>query len=159
MFARALALLVLATGITTPVLAAPKAARPAAVKPASVPVTISEAWIREAPPGAQALGGYMAIANTSKQPLTLQGLSSPLFASIEMHNVVEENGQMRMKQAMSFTIPAGEVLVFKPRDRHFMLMGPKKELHAGDKVPLELDFGKAGKCAITVEVKRPTPRP
>lgn len=156
MFARALALGVIAMLTASPALAA-KPAKPAPVasKPVSAPVTVSGAWIREAPPGAHALGGYLTIANLAKQPVVLEGVTSPLFESIEMHNVVEEDGRMRMKQADRFEIPAGGTLVFKPRDRHFMLMGPKKELHAGDQVPLTLNFGQAGTCTITVEVKRP----
>jgi copper(I)-binding protein len=131
-------------------------AAPAAAKAVGAPVEVSGAWIREAPPGSHALGGYMTIANHGKQAVTLEGITSPLFESIEMHNVVEEDGRMRMQQADRFEIPAGGTLVFKPRDRHFMLMGPKKEFHSGDKVPLTLSFGKAGTCTVTVEVKRPS---
>lgn len=156
MFTRALAFGVVAVLTASPALAArPVKPAPVAPKPVSAPVTVSGAWIREAPPGAHALGGYLTLTNTSKQPLVLEGITSPLFESIEMHNVVEQDGRMRMQQAERFEIPAGGTLVFKPRDRHFMLMGPKKELHAGDRVPLTLNFGKAGTCTLTVEVKRP----
>lgn len=159
MFVRTLASVLLAAMLATPAIAAApaKPAKPVA-SPAAVPVAISGQWVREAPPGARALGGYLTITNQGKKPLTLRGASSPLFGSVEMHTIVEEEGRMRMVQVQSLDIAPGEALVLKPRDKHLMLMQPKRDFKAGDQVPLTLDFGPAGQVKLSLEVKRPQAR-
>jgi copper(I)-binding protein len=159
MFVRTLATVMLAALTATPALAgAPaKPAKPAA-SPAAVPVAVSGQWVREAPPGARALGGYLTITNQGKKPLALVGAASPLFESVEMHTIVEEEGRMRMVEVKRLEIAPGEALELKPRDKHLMLMRPKKDLKAGDQVPLELDFGPAGRVKLSLEVKRPQAR-
>lgn len=160
MFVRTLATVALAALMATPALAGAAPAKPAkpAASPAAVPVTITGQWVREAPPGARALGGYLTITNQGKKPLTLVGAASPLFGSVEMHTIVEEEGRMRMVEVKSLEIAPGEALELKPRDKHLMLMRPKKDLKAGDQVPLELDFGPAGRVKLSLEVKRPQAR-
>jgi copper(I)-binding protein len=159
MFVRTLVPVVLAAMLAAPAIAAApaKPAKPVA-SPAAVPVVITGQWVREAPPGARALGGYLTITNQGKKPLTLRGATSPLFGSVEMHNIVEEDGRLRMVEVKSLDIAPGEALALKPRDKHLMLMQPKRDLKAGDQVPLELDFGPAGRVKLSLEVKRPQAR-
>lgn len=159
MLIRVLASAVLAGSLAAPAFAsAPaKPTKPVSAS-AAVPVAVAGQWVREAPPGARALGGYMTITNQGKQALTLVGVSSPLFASVEMHTIIEEDGRMRMVEVPKLTIAPGGSLALKPGDKHLMLMKPKQALKAGDQVPLELDFGPAGRVKLSVEVKRPQAR-
>lgn len=158
MLARALVLAALAATFAAPALATSAPAKKAAQAPAAKPaVAIADAWVREAPPGARALGGYMTVTNRGKKPLTLKGVSSPLFGSVEMHTIVQEEGRMRMKQVMELAIAPGASLQLKPGDKHLMLMQPKQTLKAGQKVTLTLDFGKDGTHQLDVDVKRPVP--
>jgi copper(I)-binding protein len=158
MLARALALAALAATLAVPALAASAPAKTSAAAPAAKPaVAIADAWVREAPPGARALGGYMTVTNRGKKPLTLKGVSSPLFGSVEMHTIVQEEGRMRMKQVMELAIAPGASLQLKPGDKHLMLMQPKQTFKAGQTIALTLDFGKDGTHKLDVEVKRPVP--
>ncbi|MFN3429700.1 MAG: copper chaperone PCu(A)C [Candidatus Sericytochromatia bacterium] len=158
MLARALALAALTATFAVPALAASAPAKTTAQAPSAKPaVAIAGAWVREAPPGARALGGYMTVTNQGKKPLTLKGVSSPLFGSVEMHTIVQEEGRMRMKQVMELAIAPGASLQLKPGDKHLMLMQPKQTVKAGQKVTMTLDFGKDGTHKLDVEVKRPVP--
>lgn len=158
MLARALALAALAATFAVPAMAASAPAKTSAAAPSAKPaVAIADAWVREAPPGARALGGYMTVTNRGKKALTLKGVSSPLFGSVEMHTIVQEEGRMRMKQVMELSIAPGASLQLKPGDKHLMLMQPKQTFKAGQKIALTLDFGKDGTHKLDVEVKRPVP--
>lgn len=165
MLARALALAALAATFAAPAMAASAPAKTSAAAPSALPkaslaqpsVAIADAWVREAPPGARALGGYMTVTNRGKKPLTLKGVKSPLFGSVEMHTIVQEEGRMRMKQVMELAIAPGASLQLKPGDKHLMLMQPKQTFKAGQTIALTLDFGKDGTHKLDVEVKRPVP--
>jgi copper(I)-binding protein len=50
-------------------------------------------------------------------------------------------------------IPADQRVVLAPKGTHIMLMGLAKPLVAGETVPLELRFAKAGEIGITVVVR------
>lgn len=135
------------------ILASPAIAHGAPAQPKAELVAVSAGWVREAPPGAAMMAAYLTLANKGTQPLTLDGVKSPLFKEVQMHTVVHEEGRESMKQVPSFTIPAAGSLVFQPGGNHFMLMHPTQPLKVGNKVPFELAFGKAGVQRIVLEVK------
>jgi len=47
------------------------------------PIVIENAWIREAPPNASAMAGYLKINNTSDKHIILHSATSPAFKAIE----------------------------------------------------------------------------
>lgn len=112
-----------------------------------------DAWIREAPPGATALAGYLTLHNHGEQPRILVGASSPAFESVMLHRTVMEEGMAKMVHQHMITLPAGESLVFKPNDYHLMLMRPKHSLKAGDKVDITLEFKNGETLRVTHEVR------
>ena len=64
------------------------------------------------------------------------------------------NGVMQMRQlADGLPIPAGGSVVLKPGSYHVMLIGLKKPLTAGKKIPLTLTFEKSGNISVTVPVQ------
>ena len=141
---------VLVAATPKPVLSAPPGAATSAPEPL---VTISEAWVREAPPTARSTATYLVLTNPGEQPLVLQGVTSPLFGEVQMHTIVRDGGVSRMTQVPSFTVPAGGATRFVPGDNHLMLMAPVRPIKAGDTVPLVLDFGAAGKKSLTLLVR------
>lgn len=50
------------------------------------------------------------------------------------------------------TIAAGKSVSLSPGGYHLMMMDLKKPLRAGDKVPVTLNFEKAGPVSVTLEV-------
>lgn len=114
---------------------------------------VKDRWIREAPPTAAALAGYMVIHNGGETDRVLVGAESPLFANVMLHRTVMEGGMAKMIHQPSITIAAGKSLTFEPNGYHLMLMKPKKQLKAGDKVEITLKFKDGSTLPLSYEVR------
>ncbi len=104
----------------------------------SDPVTIQNAWIREAPPNASAMAGYLSITNTSQQDRILTFAKSKQFNAVEFHRTIVKDGIAKMRRHKELSLPAGKTLEFKPGDFHLMLMSPKSKFQSGDEVTVTL---------------------
>ena len=111
-------------------------------------LVVEDAWIREAPPGAMMTAGYARLRNTGKAALTIDGASSEVFGSVELHHTVVEDGLFKMRPGTAFTLPPGERGAFEPGGWHLMLMDPTRPLKSGDRVPLELQCGREKKEVV-----------
>lgn len=90
------------------------------------------AWVREAPPNAGALAGYVTIINHTDQDRTLVSASSTQFNAVEIHRTIVEEGVAKMRRQKDLPIPAGGSLVLEPGSYHLMLMSPKSAFKADD---------------------------
>jgi copper(I)-binding protein len=102
----------------------------------------SEAWVREAPPGAEMMAGYITLKNTGTRIQTLRAITSADFEMVEMHQTVTENGVSKMFGIDQVSVPAHGETRFEPGGMHLMLMQPARALKAGDKVTMKLYCGK-----------------
>ena len=104
-------------------------------------LAINKPWIREAPPRAKALAGYMALKNHSDKERVLLSASSPdYFDVIMLHRTVIEGEIARMVFQPMIKIPARGEVIFEPNDYHLMLIRPLKRIRAGDRVNITLRF-------------------
>lgn len=117
-------------------------------------IVVENAWIREAPPGASALAGYMVVKNNGTSEQVLVGASSSAFANVMLHRTIVENGMAKMVHQMAITIPAKGEVTFEPNGYHVMLMGPKQPLKAGDKVEITLKFKDGSTMPVVHEVRK-----
>ena len=119
-------------------------------------LTISNAWIPEAPPNASALAGYMTVVNSTGKAATLTGATGPLFKRIEIHQTVYEkdSGLARMIRQGEVSIEPGRTFHFKPGGHHLMLYSPGKALKEGESVRLSLAFADGSSAAVDFEVRR-----
>ena len=101
-------------------------------------ITIQDAWVREAPPNASTMAGYLTINNNTNQNRTLTFVKSKHFNAIEIHRTIFEDGIAKMRRHEELFIPAGTSLVFKPGDFHLMLFEPKAALKSGDEISVTL---------------------
>lgn len=115
---------------------------------------ILDAWIREAPPNAMALAGYLTIANPGPGERRLVGVASPGFEWIELHRTVREGGVAKMQPQDAMPIPAGGRLELKPGDYHLMMMRPTRRLRAGDEVAATLEFANGERLPVRFLVKK-----
>ena len=115
---------------------------------------IENAWVREGPPRATVLAGYLTIKNTSATPYTLIEVSSPQFDLVEMHESYEKGGMARMRQLSTLPIPANGELKLAPNGYHLMLMDPNQRIHAGMTVDLILKFDSLKPIQISAPVVR-----
>lgn len=116
-------------------------------------VAVTGAWIREGPPGAPSLAGYMVIQNPATESRILVGARSPAFANVMLHRTVVEKGMARMAHQERVTVPAGGRVVFEPDSYHLMLMGPDRRYRVGDQVEVVLEFANGETVAATFDVR------
>jgi copper(I)-binding protein len=122
-------------------------------KPAPI-LSASDAWIREAPPGATAHAGYVTLHNNGRQDLVCDRVDGPDFGAAELHRSVSEGGVMRMLRDQRIELAAGAVAELKPGSYHIMLFRAQRELHSGDHSELTIYCGDQ-KVTASFEV-RPT---
>lgn len=120
----------------------------------SRPPQVVDPWIRQAPPGARMMAGYLVLENPGDQPRELVAVSSPDFASIEVHRTEIVDGVARMIPEPDLTVPAGGRVVFEPGGRHLMLHGPARDLSEGDSVALSFGFADGGRIDLAAPVRR-----
>jgi len=116
-------------------------------------LVITQAWSRATPKGAKIGGSYLTIENKGTTPDKLIGASSDAAGSIQVHEMSMTNGMMKMRPVEGgLTIDPGKTVKLAPGGYHLMMMDLKNPLKQGDKLPITLDFEKAGKVQVTFDV-------
>jgi periplasmic copper chaperone A len=117
-------------------------------------LVLDHAWARATPGGAKVAGGYLTIENKGTAPDKLVGGSSPAAGKVEVHEMSMNNGVMIMlpvKEGLSF--PPGQSVTLAPSGYHLMMMDLKAPLKQGGKVPVTLNFEKAGTVNLTFDIE------
>jgi periplasmic copper chaperone A len=117
-------------------------------------LVITQAWARATPGGAKVGGGFLTIENKGTVPDKLVGVSADGAGKIEVHEMVMNEGVMKMRPVEGgLTIDPGKTVKLAPGGLHLMMMDLKSPLKQGDKMPVTLEFEKAGKVAVTLDVQ------
>ena len=117
-------------------------------------LVITQAWSRATPGGAKIAGGYLTIENKGAAPDRLTGGSADVSARVEVHEMAMNNGVMTMRSLdKGLAIEPGKTVKLAPGGYHLMLMDLKGPLKQGDKVPVTLEFEKAGKVTLSLDVQ------
>src|SRR5947207_6357691 len=117
-------------------------------------LVITQAWSRATPGGAKTGGGYLIIENKGSTPDRLIGGSADVAAKVEMHEMSMKNGVMTMRPLdKGLTIEPGKTVKLAPGGYHLMMMDLKQPFKPGDKVPVTLEFEKAGKVNLSLDVQ------
>ena len=115
---------------------------------------ISQAWSRATPGGAKIGGGYLTIENKGSAADRLIGGSADIAAKAELHEMGVNNGVMKMRPLdRGLAIEPGKTVKLAPGGYHLMLMDLKNPLKQGDKLPVTLEFEKAGKVKLSFDVQ------
>jgi copper(I)-binding protein len=115
-------------------------------------ITVSEAWVRPSPMMERAGAAYMVLQNNGAAEDKLLSVESDVAKTLELHETKESGGMMSMSPVPNIPVPANGKAGLEPGGFHVMLIGLNRELKAGDKVQLTLNFEKAGKVPVTAEV-------
>jgi copper(I)-binding protein len=115
---------------------------------------ITQAWSRATPGGAKIGGGYLTIENKGSAPDRLIGGSADIASKVEVHEMTMNNGVMTMRPLdKGLTIEPGKTAKLAPGGYHLMMFDLKRPLKQGDKLPVTLEFEKAGKVTISLDVQ------
>ena len=114
-------------------------------------VTVDKPWVRTTVAQQTTTGAFMTI--TSAQDGKLVSASSPIAASVEVHEMKMEGDVMKMRPVDALPLPAGKPVDLKSGSYHIMMMGLKAPVKAGDVVPIKLVVEDAKGKRETVDVK------
>src|SRR3954462_14161756 len=117
-------------------------------------LVISQAWSRVTPGGAKIAGGYLTIENKGTAADRLIGGSGDIAGKVEVHEMAVNNGVMTMRPLdKGLAIEPGKTVKLAPGGYHLMMFDLKGPFKQGEKVPVTLEFEKAGKVAISLDVQ------
>ena len=117
-------------------------------------LVITQPWSRATPAGAKVAGGYLTIENKGSAPDRLVSGTGDVAGRVEIHEMAMNNGVMTMRPLdKGLTIEPGKTVKLAPGGYHVMLMDLKNPLKQGEKVPLTLEFEKAGKVTLSLDVQ------
>ncbi len=116
-------------------------------------VEVRDAWIPEAPPVAAVLAAYMTLVNHGSSTLRLSTITSPDFATVEIHQTVTEGGMSRMRKLDELVLYAGDDVHLRPGGIHLMLIKPARPLRHGDMVRLRLQLDDGDSLEVRVPVR------
>ncbi len=117
-------------------------------------VSVRDAWVREAPPGAAMMAGYMVLQNKTSRPQVLVAASSSSFETVMIHRTIAKEGMTGMEHAPQIELLPKASLLFAPGGYHLMLLNPKRTLHAGDRVDITLEFRGGLVLPVAYEVRK-----
>jgi copper(I)-binding protein len=117
-------------------------------------LVITQPWSRATPAGAKVAGGYLTIENKGSAPDRLVSGAGGVAGKVEIHEMAMNNGVMTMRPLdKGLTIEPGKTVKLAPGGYHLMLMDLKGPLKQGEKVPVTLEFEKAGKVTLSLDVQ------
>lgn len=115
-------------------------------------LVIEQPWTRATPKGASVAVGYLTIRNNGTSPDKLVGGSADFAEAVQVHEMSNANGVMKMRRIDGLDIPAKGSVALKPNGVHLMFQGLKRQLVAGQTVKATLTFEKAGSAPVEFKV-------
>lgn len=115
------------------------------------PIMLSDGWSPASFAQPNAIGFFTAM-NHGEANDAITGVSSDCCKAVELHQSQMHGDVMRMRRMDRVELPAGETVHFTSGGYHLMLIGLKKPLSKGDKVPVTVTFEHAPtqELALTV---------
>jgi periplasmic copper chaperone A len=117
-------------------------------------LVIDQAWSRATPGGAKVAGGYLTIENKGSAADRLVSATADVSGKVEIHEMSMDGGVMKMRMLeKGLPIEPGKTVKLAPGGYHIMFQELKAPLKEGEKVPVTLQFEKAGKVQVTFDVQ------
>ena len=99
-------------------------------------VSVTAPWIRATVPQQESTGVFMHLQSASDALLV--GVSTPVASRSEFHQMDMRGQMMKMAQVESIDLAAGKGVNLASGGYHIMLIGLKRQLKAGEVVPLTI---------------------
>ncbi|WP_420349169.1 copper chaperone PCu(A)C [Pelagibius sp.] len=114
---------------------------------------VDQPWARATPGQARNGAAYMTIHNSGAAGDRLVSASAEVSQRVELHNHINTDGVMQMREVEAIEVPTSGMTELKPGSFHVMFMGLSAPLKEGDSFPLTLTFEQAGDVTVTVDVQ------
>jgi copper(I)-binding protein len=96
---------------------------------------------------------YVTLSNSGAQSDSLVSASSEAAQTVELHEVKNDGGVMKMRPVQAIPVPANGKTELKPGGYHIMLLGLKHDLKPGENVAVMLKFEHGGEVRVEARVK------
>ncbi|MBT0963111.1 copper chaperone PCu(A)C [Denitromonas iodatirespirans] len=115
-------------------------------------IAVEDAHVRQMPAAAPNSAAFLTLINTSTTPIRVTGVGSPVAATVELHDHIQDGEILRMRRIDGIDIPAGARVALAPGGKHVMLIGLKQPLQAGTTVDFRLQFADGSSAAFSAPV-------
>jgi hypothetical protein len=116
-------------------------------------IVIGDGWTRPTVDGMSMGVAYFTITNGTDEDDMLVAATTPAAARVEIHESKLEDGMARMRPLAEIRVPARGRVAVAPGGVHLMLVDLAQPLVAGTRVPLTVQFRKAGTMTIQLQVE------
>ncbi|MCR6645888.1 MAG: copper chaperone PCu(A)C [Terricaulis sp.] len=86
-------------------------------------IAIHDPWVGTTNPGANVAAGYVTLHNNGAAPDRLLSATSPRASRVELHEMLMDNGVMRMRQVHAIALAPGGSVTLAPGGLHIMFFG------------------------------------
>lgn len=118
-------------------------------------VTVHDAWVREPMGSRNMTGAFVVVENSGATPRAIVSASADVSDKVELHEMKNEGGMMKMSPVQKIDVPASGKVDLKPGSFHIMLFDVKTKLADGDKVRLTLTLDDGSKVTTEAVVRKP----
>lgn len=113
---------------------------------------ISDAWTPALPAASGTGSAYLTLTNLQAVEDRLVAASSPWSEAVTLHRTTTNGRVTGMEDLAALPIPAAHQVRLEPGVYHLMFVGLYAPFMPGDKIPLTLQFERAGSVEIVVKV-------
>ena len=117
-------------------------------------VEVSGIYVREVPPNMPNSAAFMQLKNLTDKPIALVSAASKAANTVELHEHVNVDGMMQMRQIPKIDIPANGTTALQPGGLHVMLIGLTQKLKEGESVTITLNFSDGESVTLDAPVKK-----
>lgn len=118
-------------------------------------ITVSNAWLRAAPPIAPALAAFMTLSNSSNSEISLIKAKVDFGSeAVELHRTQMQNGMMKMIPQPFIPVPAKGKTQLQPGSWHIMIIKPESVPKMGKTVKITLSFSDGSVQTVSAPVKK-----
>lgn len=121
---------------------------------AQAEITVENPYVRAVPPGQVNSAAFMQLNNSGSEQVALISASSTIAKNVELHNHINADGVMKMRQVDKITIAANGTASLQPGGYHIMLIGLNQDLTEGQEIDLKLQFSDNSEQALTIPVQK-----
>ncbi len=89
------------------------------------PLVVSDLEVTKPMPGRHMSAGFFIISNNTDETIRITGVTSPQFASVEIHETTLTDGISRMREIEALEVPANGSITLERGGKHLMLMRPQ----------------------------------
>ncbi|MGH1463707.1 MAG: copper chaperone PCu(A)C [Neptuniibacter sp.] len=121
---------------------------------AQAEITVENPYVRAVPPGQMNSAAFMQLNNSGSEQVALISASSSIAKNVELHNHINADGVMKMRQVDKISITANGTASLQPGGYHIMLIGLTQDLDVDSEIELTVNFSDDSSQTLTLPVKR-----